>query len=194
MAFFHTGATYRRRGCIPAVYIVFRSACFSPQFSFADLESANINFVHFFTMWFMCSLNESLLSNIIPKYFKLCTCWKSLLLRYISISFLFFSFSSCQKHYFWFLLIEFNFIIFCPCWNMLSSTFAMFCASLIESAFIMITRSSAKATVFVWLLYLRLNKELYVPKTRPATWHLWAPFGNVLHFTDINRYVTWVLD
>jgi len=34
MAFFYTGAPYKSRGSIPPVYIVFRAACFSPQFSF----------------------------------------------------------------------------------------------------------------------------------------------------------------
>ena len=50
MAFFYTGNLYRRRGSIPPVYIVFRAACCSPQLSLADLESANINFVHFLAM------------------------------------------------------------------------------------------------------------------------------------------------
>jgi len=50
MAFLQTGAPYKRRGSIPPVYIVFRAACFSPQLSFADFDSANINFVHFSAM------------------------------------------------------------------------------------------------------------------------------------------------
>ena len=42
MAFLQTGAPYKRRGSIPPVYIVFRAACFSPQLSFADFDSAFI--------------------------------------------------------------------------------------------------------------------------------------------------------
>jgi hypothetical protein len=45
-AFLQTAAPYKRRGSIPHVYIVFRAACFSPQLSFADVDSATINFVH----------------------------------------------------------------------------------------------------------------------------------------------------
>ena len=44
---------------------------------------------------------------------------------------------------------------------LLNSILAMFCASLIDSAFIMTTNSSANATVLLWLLYLKLRREMY---------------------------------
>jgi hypothetical protein len=54
---------------------------------------------------------------------------------------------------------------------LLNSSLSMFSASLMESAFIMITRSSAKATVFVWSVYLRLSKELYCMFQKPGPQH-----------------------
>jgi len=47
MAFFLTGALYKKISSISPVYNVFSAAWFSSNLSFADLESANINFGHF---------------------------------------------------------------------------------------------------------------------------------------------------
>ena len=176
MAFFHTGAPYRRRDSIAPVYIVFKAACFSPQFSFADLESTDINFVHFSAMQFMCSLNESLLSNIIPRYFTLCTLNKGVLLRYISISFCSFRFRLVRSITFDFCSVNHILLSFAHAEILFSSTLAMFSASVIESAFIMITRLSAKATVFIWQVYLRLNKELYVTEPYPMALGIFCQF------------------
>ena len=44
---YHIGATYRRSGSIASVYIDLRAAYWSPQLGLADLDSENINFVHF---------------------------------------------------------------------------------------------------------------------------------------------------
>jgi len=90
-----TGAPYRKSGCIPPVYSVFKALWLSPQFSFAEFDKANIIFLHFSVTCVMCSLNVTLLSIIIPKYFMVLTCLSSLLFKYTSKSFLsFFDVSS----------------------------------------------------------------------------------------------------
>jgi len=49
MVFFYIGAPNKRRGSIPPLYIVFGDVWISPapQLNFSELESANINFVHY---------------------------------------------------------------------------------------------------------------------------------------------------
>ena len=69
---------------MPPVYIDFRAEYFSPQLSFADLESASMSLVHLAVIQLICSLKVSLQCNTMPKYFKLCTCVSGLLFRYTS--------------------------------------------------------------------------------------------------------------
>jgi len=84
----HTVAAYSRCGSIAPLFIVFSASCLTPQAILADLDSAFISSVHLPVMYFICSLNVSLLSIIIPKYFILSTCSRWFLFRYISIAFL----------------------------------------------------------------------------------------------------------
>ena len=89
-----TGAPYRRSGCIPPMYSVYKVLWLRPQFNFADFDKANIIFVHFSDICVIYSLNVSLLSIIIPRYFMVLTCRRILLFRYTSRSFLSFLFRS----------------------------------------------------------------------------------------------------
>ena len=95
----------------------------------------------------MCSFNVSFLSTIIPEYLSLCTCGIGLFFKYIAISFRFlrdinitFDFPSLN-----FILFSaaHSAIIFC-------SMLAKFSASPIDYASSIITKSSAKAIIFVF--------------------------------------------
>ena len=50
IALYHIVTSYRRSGSIALVYIDLRAACWSPQLSLADLDSENINFLHYSAM------------------------------------------------------------------------------------------------------------------------------------------------
>jgi len=73
MIFFQPGVLYKRIRSIPPVFNVFSSPGLTPKLSFAELESAYFTFVHFSSMEFMCFVNVSLSSNIVPSYFRLST-------------------------------------------------------------------------------------------------------------------------
>ena len=160
MAFLQTSAPYKRGGSIPPVYIVFRAACFSLQLSFADLDGANINFVHSSAMWLMCSLKISLLSSIMSRYFILCTWIKGLLFRYISISFQSFLFLLVISITFYLCSLNLIFLLTAHAKILINSTLSMFSASCMDSAFIIITKASANTTPFVWLVYLNVRREI----------------------------------
>ena len=113
----------------------------------------------------MCSLNVSLLTNIMSRYFRLCTSSRGLLFWYISSSFRSFRFRLVIGITFGFCSLNLILFSFAHAEILLNSTLAMFSASLIDSAFIMITKSSVNATVFECLVYLKLRRELYVPET-----------------------------
>jgi len=72
----------------------------APKLSFAELKSANNNFVNFSAMKFVCFLNVSLLSNIMHRYFRILHLKKRFVIQIYFKFFSFFSLSSCYKHYF----------------------------------------------------------------------------------------------
>ena len=71
----------------------------------------------------MCSLNESLLSNIIPRYFTLFTWSKGVLLRYISISFCSFRFRLVRSITFDFCSLNLILLSFAHAEILLNSTY-----------------------------------------------------------------------
>ena len=161
-----TGAPYRRSGCIPPVYITFKALWLRPQFSFADFDRANIIFLHFSVACVICSLNVSLLSIIIPRYFMVLTCRRSLLFKYTSRSFLSFLFRRVVSitFDFWTLnrtLLSFaHFEIFC------SSILAVFSTSLTDFPLVSIVardsgpwqRDSLQGSILSPSASLRLRK------------------------------------
>ena len=73
--------------------------------------------------------------------------------------------------------------------NLLTSTLAMFSASLIDYAFIIITKSSANVIVFIWLVYLRFKRELYCMFQNPVPHH--EPCGQslVIFFSSLQLFI-----
>ena len=76
--------------------MVLKTLCPNPQIKLSDLDRVNINFLDISVACVICSLNVSLLSIIISRYFMVFT-WRNLLFRYTSKSSLF-SFSSCHQN------------------------------------------------------------------------------------------------
>ena len=69
--------------------------------------------------------------------------------------------------YFLFLFIE-SIFSFDNVEIFLISTLEMISAFLMDSAYIIVTKSFANATVFVWLVYLRFRSELYCMFQKPG--------------------------
>jgi len=155
-----SGAPYRRSGCIPQVYIVFKALCLRPQFSFADFDRANIIFLHFSVACIICSLNVSLLSIIIPRYFMVLTCRRSLLFKYTSRSFLSFLFRRVISITFDFWSSNRNLLSFAHFEIFYSSILAVFSTSLADFPLVSIMRSSANAMIFVPLVNFKFNSEV----------------------------------
>jgi len=158
--FAQTGAPYSRSGCIPPVYSVFNALWLSPQFSFADFDRANIIFLHFSVTCVMCSLNVSLSSIIIPRYFIVLTCLSCLLFKYTSRSFLSFLFRRVISITFDFLSLKQTLFSFAHVDTFFSSMLVMFSTSLTDFPLVSNRRSSANATIFVPLVNVRFNSEL----------------------------------
>ena len=154
-----TGAPYRRSGCIPPVYSVFKALWLSLQFSFADFERANIIFLHFSVTCVMCSLNVSL-SSIIPRYFKVLTWLSCLLFKYTSRSFLSYLFRRVISITFDFLSLKQTLFSFTHVDTFFISVLVMFSTSLTDFPLVSNTRSSANATILVPLVNVRFNSEL----------------------------------
>ena len=78
---------------------------------------------------------------------------------------------------------------------LLISTLTMFSASLMDIAFIMITKASANAIVFVWLVYLRFKRELCCMFQNPGSQHdpFWQPLVIFFPILQLFIYITALL-
>ena len=101
----------------------------------------------------MCSLNVSLQSNIIPKYFNLLTCGIVLFFKYAATCFSSFRFLLVINITFDFSSLNLFLLSFAQVYILSISTLAMFSASPTDQSFITIKISSANATTFVCLVY-----------------------------------------
>jgi hypothetical protein len=79
---------------------------------------------------------------------------------------------------------------------LLNSTLAMFSASRVDSAFIIITKSSANTTAFVWFVYFNVRREFYCmfhtpgPQYDPWGQPLVMFFSVVLLLSDITALLS----
>ena len=97
----------------------------------------------------MCSLNVSLVSSIIPKYFKLNTCVRGRKFNYISKSFRSLHFLLDGNIVLDFCSLKWILLAFAHAEFFVSSIFAMFFASITVLPLVARIRSSANAMVFV---------------------------------------------
>jgi len=102
MAFFHTGALYKRRGSIPPVYIVFSAAWFQNQVQLYQLGNCKYKyqFGSFFSHAVYVFSECEFIVECYTQLFQIVHLRNWFVIQVYFKFFSFFSISFCHKHYF----------------------------------------------------------------------------------------------